>query len=730
MTGLELWGGVECTVNRVGERYRDQMRLSGHHDRRGDLALVAALGIRTLRFPVLWERVAPDRPGSNDWRWTDERLGECQRLGIRPILGLLHHGSGPRHTSLVDPAMPALFERYAASVADRYPWAEDWTPVNEPVTTARFSALYGAWYPHARDTRTFWLALLGQIDATRLAMRAVRRVNPAARLIQTDDLGQTWSTPPLGYVADYYNARRWLGWDLLAGRVDESHPLWDEAAGFGLGDRLRAIRDDPCPPDVVGVNHYPTSDRFLDDRAVHLGPLPDSGFHDVEALRIVDGAQGGFTPLLRQAWDRYRLPLVVTECHLGCTREEQLRWLNQAWRACEMVRGEGVDVRAVTIWALFGSVDWNSLLTVEAGHYEPGAFDIRSDGAPRPTALARAAAALTGADVGDHPHHAMARMAGWWERPIRFAHPRFTIGSKTPAVAREDASMRPILITGGGELAQAFVGACSLRGLTHLVADEATLPIGDEQRAAELLDLYRPWAVVNAAGWSDVDAAGVDDPGARTAAEGAGVVARACAAREIACLVFSSDAVFDGRQSASYAEADAPNPLRAYGRCLVIAEDQALAARALVVRSGPCFSPYDEHNLAIEIERTLGVGRRFVASEARVFTPTYLPDLVRVCLDLLIDGERGLWHLTSGEAATELDFARRVATALGLNASLVVAEERLASGPRTPRPASSALGSTRGALLPGFDDALARHATVRRSAAAFAPVPVTSGVLA
>ena len=713
MTGLELWGGVECTVNRVGDRYRDQMRLSGHHDRVEDLAAVAALGITTLRFPVLWERVAPETPDARDWTWSDERLGECARLGIRPIVGLLHHGSGPRRTSLLDPAMPALFADYAATVADRYPWVEDWTPVNEPVTTARFSALYGAWYPHARDTRSFWLALLNQIDATRLAMRAVRRINPRARLIQTDDLGQTWSTAELGYVADYYNARRWLGWDLLAGKVDEAHALWEEAQRFGLGDRLRGIRDDPCPPDVIGVNYYPTSERYLDHRDAPYGAPPEAGFHDFEALRVADGT-GGLAPLLRQAWERYRLPLAVTECHLGCTREEQLRWLWQGWRTCEELRAEGIELRALTLWALFGSVDWNSLLTVEAGHYEPGAFDIRGEGAPRPTAIARLASTLASGGADEHPYGAMARMAGWWERPIRFSHPPVALAP--PATQREDASMRPILITGaGGRFGQAFASACALRGLTHLITDRATLPITDERRVAELLDLYRPWAVINAAGWSDVDAADADEAGARSAAEGAGVVARACAARGIHCTVLSSHLVFDGAKSAPYVETDAPSPLRAQGRAHLLAESLALAAGALVVRSGPCFSPGQGLGLADQSS---------AASAGQVITPTYLPDLVHACLDLVIDGERGVWHLTNGEAMTRPELARRIAAALGSDAGQVVAGEP-AMFP--PQPACSALSSTRGVLLPSLDDALTRYAAEHRTQAE--PVPVSSGVL-
>ena len=31
---LELWGGVECTVNRVGNGYSDQLTVSGHANAR------------------------------------------------------------------------------------------------------------------------------------------------------------------------------------------------------------------------------------------------------------------------------------------------------------------------------------------------------------------------------------------------------------------------------------------------------------------------------------------------------------------------------------------------------------------------------------------------------------------------------------------------------------------------------------------------------------------------
>lgn len=163
---LELWGGVECTVVRVGDEYRDQSAETGHSYRRGDMDLIKDLGVTTVRYPILWENVAPDRPDELDFAWTDERLAMLRERGITVIGGLLHHGSGPRYTELLDPDFPEKLADYAARVAERYPWIKMWTPVNEPLTTARFSALYGHWYPHTKDYSLFLRALVNECKGT------------------------------------------------------------------------------------------------------------------------------------------------------------------------------------------------------------------------------------------------------------------------------------------------------------------------------------------------------------------------------------------------------------------------------------------------------------------------------------------------------------------------------------------------------------------------------------
>ena len=414
MPPLEIWAGIECTVNRVGDRYFDQLIRSGHDQRDDDIARVAWLGVPVVRYPVLWERTAPAALADADWRWPDARLAALRAAGIAPVVGLIHHGSGPRYTDLLDDAFPEQFAAYAGAVAARYPWVTQYTPVNEPLTTARFSALYGHWYPHARDDLSFARALVHQCKATVLAMRAIRAVQPAARLITTEDLGRTSSTPELAYQAAFENERRWLSLDLLTGKTDPRHPMrrWLRTVGLPAGD-LDWFVDHPCPPDVIGLNYYVTSERYLDHRLERWPARSHGGnarqrYADVEAVRVEGLA--GIEHLLGEAWQRFGRPLAVTEVHLGCTREEQLRWLVYVHDAACRARATGIPVTAISAWAMFGAFDWSSLVTRDDGHYEPGLFDVRGP-APRPTAVARAVRAFA---AGFRPDHAALAADGWW----------------------------------------------------------------------------------------------------------------------------------------------------------------------------------------------------------------------------------------------------------------------------------------------------------------------------
>jgi dTDP-4-dehydrorhamnose reductase len=688
---IELWAGPECTFNRVGDRFKDQLPASGFAHRIEDLDRLASLGITRMRFPLVWERTEPRR-GEYHWQWSDERIARLRELGVQAIAGLVHHGSGPAWTHLLDPAFPELLAQYAGAVAGRYPHIECWTPVNEPLTTARFSALYGHWYPHRSDGPAFLRALVNQCKGIAAAMAAIRSVSPGAELIQTEDMGKIFSTRALNYQAEHENERRWLSLDLLAGRVTPRHPLYAFLIEAGIGeDEIASLRDGAATPDMIGINHYLTSDRFLDDRTFLYPELEAGGngrdvYVDAEAVRVPSlQAEVGPAARLKEVWRRYGIPIAVTEVHHGCTRDEQLRWFIHVWNTARALRRQDVDVRAVTLWSVFGNVDWRSLLTREDGVYDTGAFDTRGP-TPRPTAVAKAAAAVAGEGSFEHP---VLASPGWWRRPSRF-YPW------CGADAEEPLEGRPLLITGAtGTLGRALARVAAHRGLPVRLTGRDELDLDNEASIAGIIERANPWAIVNAAGFVRVADAEREVEACMAAnATGAGRLARAAAAHNIPFVTFSSDLVFNGLLGRAYCESDATCPANVYGHSKAAAERLVAAAggQALIVRTSAFFGPWDRYNFAWGVIEALRRGEPVSASETEIVSPTFVPDLCHAVLDLLIDGETGIWHLANQGALSWFDFARAIAEGAGLDTSLIFARE-------TAPAQTNALVSERGNLL-------------------------------
>ena len=93
-----------------------------------------------------------------------------------------------------------------------------------------------------------------------------------------------------------------------------------------------------------------------------------------------------------------------------------------------------------------------------------------------------------------------------------------------------------------------------------------------------------------------------------------------------------------------------------------------------------------------------------------------MPDLVEASLDLLVDGERGLWHLANAGALSWADFAREGARLADLDPGLIEPCETPALRLAAPRPAYSALGTERGQILPALERSLERWARERTAA--------------
>ena len=704
---LQLWGGLECTRNRVGKDFHDQFERSGHRERIDDLSRIAELGIKVLRYPALWEWASRVSPNHYEWTWIEERLKRLRQLQIETIVGFVHHGSGPPGVDLLDNKFASGLEAYATAFASRFPWVSAYTPVNEPLTTARFSALYGHWYPHAHDNRSFALAMLNQCRAIVLAMHAVRRVNPKAKLVQTEDLGKTFASPSMQYQADFDNNRRWLTFDLLSGVVDKHHPIGAYFDWLGVPDEpMRWLCDHALAPDVMGINYYITSERYLDRRYKKYPTYCRGGndqqiYADVEAVRVRRKGLLGVKALLIEASERYHRPLVITEAHLGCTREDQLRWLHEIWTQASEARQAGVDLRAITAWSLFGSYDWNSLLTRTDGHYEPGAFDLRGP-APRPTALATLISELAS---GSTPSHPVLDGVGWWRRDERL-----TYATQHGPKKRESVTGAPLLlITNGDALGSAIKVCCQHRGLAVRVCKQSSCDFSNPRFLDDLLIKVKPWAIIYN-GDSRGDPVGRRDPKLchRQNVLEPAMLATTCRTSQIPFLAFSSSLVFGAERDQPYRESDLPNPICAFGRMKAQAELRILdqAPRALVIRPGAYLDISSKRGFLVKSLQALSNGVP-CSFDAITVSLTYLPEIVNTGMDLLIDGSSGIWHLAGEGAATWKEVAQELASKIRPQESNFFLENLPEANDGAP--AYRPLTSERGFSLSSWKIAISRY---------------------
>jgi dTDP-4-dehydrorhamnose reductase len=257
-----------------------------------------------------------------------------------------------------------------------------------------------------------------------------------------------------------------------------------------------------------------------------------------------------------------------------------------------------------------------------------------------------------------------------------------------------------LLLGGGGMLARELLSALGAAGF-HVTAtsrEECDITLPDD--LAKTIARFRPDVVVNAAAYTAVDRAEVDEESAtRTNAGGAAAVARAVAEAGGTLVHVSTDYVFDGEKRAPYVEEDAPRPLGAYGRSKRLGEQAVLAsgARAYVVRTGELYGDGGS-NFFDTILRRARAGLPLRVVDDQIVTPTWTRELASQIVAIVEHAPPGLYHAT---AEGEVSWYEAAMEALRL--ARIVADVTACSteeyGSPTPRPRYSVLSHEKLASL-------------------------------
>ena len=343
----------------------DQMDVCGHYKYwREDFDCVDDLGIHFLRCgpPLHKAFLGPDR---FDWEFADLTLNDLKRRDIIPIVDLCHFGVPDWVGNFQNPDFPALFAGYAAAFADRYPWVQLYTPVNEMFICAVFSGKYGWWNEQLKSDFGFVTALKHLVKANILAMTEILKRRPDAIFIQSESSEYFHADSPaaIGH-AEALNSRRFLSLDLNYGlRVDSDmyeylldNGMSKEEYHFFLEHRLKQH----C---ILGTDYYRTNEH-----RVHASGKTESA-----------GEVFGYSEITRQYYNRYRVPVMHTETNLreGPTGQEAVQWLWKEWANVLRLRNVGIPTLGFTWYSLTDQVDWDTALREQNGHVIPlGLYDL------------------------------------------------------------------------------------------------------------------------------------------------------------------------------------------------------------------------------------------------------------------------------------------------------------------------------------------------------------------
>jgi len=317
---------------------------------RSDIDRIVDLGVDGVRYGMSWPKVHV-APGRYDWRALDPALERLHSHKIHVIADFVHYGCPPwLEGSFVDDGFVDTLTEFATAALDRYGSAiGSVTPINEPLTTASFCGLRTVW-PPALGSWDGWAQVLTSLAAgAQSVIHAVRSISPATAMVHVEAAHLYEAGPAHQSEVRHLSRLGDLATDLILGRIGPGHPLWSWLIDHGVAARrLRSLHGAAAVPDVLGVNYYPD-----------LTPRVLTGKPGDTVQMTVNRWSSGLGDVLRRSFERYRLPMLVTETSVEGDEDRRRAWLDAVVDELLTLRSDGIDVRGLTWWPLIDFIDWS-----------------------------------------------------------------------------------------------------------------------------------------------------------------------------------------------------------------------------------------------------------------------------------------------------------------------------------------------------------------------------------
>ena len=359
---IEAWTGIEGT--HIGQSDTNILETTRHHElyKRDLIQIAIADGIKKVRIVIPWPKIEKKR-NKYDWTWCDLYLAFIRRLGLTPVVDLIHHTSTPKYLKggFLDPDFPERARLFHEVFARRYPWIKHYTPVNEPFSTAWHAGHEGVWFPNLRGHEGYVPIALNMARAICLITETLRKEVPGVQIIHVDSCEYHQALDKESeYHAEKSNEIRFSILDLVLGRDLDEHkhvgPIFRE---HGMTEYdVEWFKEHAATIDVLGLDYY----------AIHeAGWTVEGRSEDIRPL--------GLRRVALQYARRYQVPIMLGETNMRGYIEDRISWFKYTLGECELLEAElarmGLSFKGYCWYPYFDSTDWCSMVCEPNGNIDP-----------------------------------------------------------------------------------------------------------------------------------------------------------------------------------------------------------------------------------------------------------------------------------------------------------------------------------------------------------------------
>ncbi|MBP6687218.1 MAG: NAD(P)-dependent oxidoreductase [Lacibacter sp.] len=202
------------------------------------------------------------------------------------------------------------------------------------------------------------------------------------------------------------------------------------------------------------------------------------------------------------------------------------------------------------------------------------------------------------------------------------------------------------------------------------------LDITDHKKVQALVEKISPHILIHAAALTQPNECVADKTACwKTNVAATRTLLRAAQKARSYFIYISTDFVFDGKEG-PYDEGATPNPINDYGESKLLAEEMVTMSslhwaivRTVLVYGGK--TPGGRPNFVQWVKDKLSAGEKIKVVDDQFRTPTFVDDLAKGILLVLMKHAKGVYHISGKEMCTPYQLAVTVANLLQLDESLI-----------------------------------------------------------